>query len=298
VSSGYDIARTVADSAAVRPEISAVPQPATVLTTDTNAGWSPLNQPVEFLERPFAATGVIDSAGRNRAELHIQTGGGAFDVHAFFGHLVPGISYLISFRITQPSRVPFRVAIVQESGNAALVSRKVNVGDTYVAIPCTVPLDTSSLRLYLYFNESRQDSSTVTISEPAIELVPYELKPVPLAEVRDLPRPREVLLKSVGTGLLRVSASTAPANWLFVFNTTYDPLWRIEGATGISEAKHVRVNLFMNGWIIKGRGVGDQSFRLVYGEQHAWLLDVAISLILLVSSVALFITQLYRLRLP
>jgi hypothetical protein len=151
VSAGSDIASIAADSDTVRRGVSAVPEPAAALNTDTNAGWSPLNQPVEFLDRPFAASGVIDLAGATRAQLRLQIGGGAFDVHAFFGHLVPGASYLISFRIAQPTRVPFRAAIIQETGNAALVSRRVNAGDTYVAIPCTVPLDTSSLRLYLYF---------------------------------------------------------------------------------------------------------------------------------------------------
>jgi hypothetical protein len=148
------------------------------------------------------------------------------------------------------------------------------------------------------FNESRQDISSVTISEPSIELVPDELNPVPLAEVRDLPRPHEVLLKSVGAGLLNVSASAAPSNWLFVFNTTYDPLWKVEGGTGILEAKHVRVNLFMNGWIITGRSLGDQQFRLVYGEQQAWIRDVVSSLICLFLAVGVYIAQLYRLRMP
>jgi hypothetical protein len=260
-SSGYDIASAVADSAAVRRGISRTRAPTNALATDANAGWSPLNQPIEFLEKPFVASGAIDFTGGRPATLRVQTGGGAFDVHAFFGHLVPGVSYLISFKIAQPSQVSFRAAIVQESGKAALVSRRVNAGETYVTMPCTVPPDTSSVRLYLYFNESRQDIAPVTISEPAINLVPYELSPVALAKVRDLPMPHEIRMKSLGAGLFNVSAHAAPASWLFVFNTTYDPLWNLEGVAGISQARHVRVNLFMNGWIIKGPSVGDQSFR-------------------------------------
>lgn len=293
---GADIATSIADSVAVRHVGTYTAEKPFAYSTDTDAGWTSTSAPVEYLQRPFATTGSIFSDTGHKGALRLHVLGGTADSHAFIGHLVPGMTYLISFTLLRPIRAPFRVSVLQETGNAALTSRRVAPGETDVSIRCTVPLDTSSLRLYLYFNEERAYDSVVVVARPTVTLLPYTAGPVRVGTVRSISAPRSVSLAPLGADKFSLSAKKAPKRWLFVFNTSYDPDWEIEGLPQGVTARHVTANVFVNGWLIESETGGDQEFRLVYKARQQWLQDVVRSLVAGMIAMVCFSVQLVLLR--
>jgi hypothetical protein len=105
-----------------------------------------------------------------------------------------------------------------------------------------------------------------------------------------------VSLAPLGADKFSLSAKKAPKRWLFVFNTSYDPDWEIEGLPQGVTARHVTANVFVNGWLIESETGGDQEFRLVYKARQQWLQDVVRSLVAGMIAMVCFSVQLVLLR--
>ena len=277
VAKGEDVASRIANSIfAVNAHAIKVSRDSR-FATDTPGGWVPLDHPVEYLRDRPLAVGEISDVDVERGTARISALGGAFDVHAFFGHLIPGFSYELSFRVKEAS-VPFRVAILQETGNASLVSEDVAPGERIVSLHCTVPPDTSSVRLYVYFNETGPQTGRVILTKPSISLLQSQ-------EVATVPKPDRLEVPAAFSQAGNIvdgfdfMAARVPAEWLLVADTSYDDKWLLDPADPSISARHIRVNLFQNGWLIRGREGSVQHFRLSYQRQRAWFGDVAIAFV-------------------
>lgn len=209
-------------------------------------------------------TNKLGAAGVPMVEL--DSGGSAYDVHAFFGHLLPGARYNVHFLLkrtlgTQQMRL---AALTGEGQVLEVVPVDVRGGALRPAqFSFSLPRTSSSAVIYVYTGESGSGTRTL-ISEPQIAMIDAAGVPVAFHQAPAISTPDSVTVRQLDAANYAIHVRDAPPRFLIAMLATSDPQWRITTPAGVA-TRRVTVNFYCSSWIISGPR-GSYTLKLSYGD--------------------------------
>jgi hypothetical protein len=271
---------------------SEVPDSSQETLSDLAAQWS---VPEEIA--PFARTfkyGILqDDAAAGKLHMRrLDTAGSGYDVHAYFGHLLPGGLYRVHFlakRILGPENS--RLAALTGEGQVLEIStvRLHPKTVTPIGLSFRLPLTSSSATVYFYSGDDGVRAQTL-ISQPQVTMSGTSAFPIAIHQASAIPIPVATTVKQLNATNFEIYVRGAPRTFLLAMLATSDPQWRISTPPGVV-AKKVKVNLHCAGWIVSGPP-GNYELKLSYGDPlwfnitiAATTADIVILILLIVISI-------------
>lgn len=254
----------------------------TLNVSDLARNWSSPEETAPFQTTFKYGLLLSNATGHGDLPLTLDTLGAHYDVHAYFGHLLPGSVYRLRFKIARSVAGDLHLAVISGAG-AFITARDIHAASQprKVDVSFTLPPNTTSALLYLYDGAQRRytrdflSQPTIVMDSP-ISTTFHILHPSPM------PTP-QTAIKQLSTTRYDISVRRAPKRFILSMATSKDDAWQLLAPDGV-RVRPITTNLYFNGWIISSSR-RNYSLRLIYADER-WtnvaLYATAIDVILLV----------------
>ncbi len=190
-----------------------------------------------------------------RGSLSVGARGVVFSTMVQYGHLLPGASYDLTFPIFVSDPQSADVSVAADTGVALDAFSRVERGKTTSSLRENVPPNSTGLSVRLTFH-APLNGSRYEIFPAAIRLAEPNMRTVTVRPGLPASVPKRIDVIVDTPAHKRIRVLDAPRRFILVQNSTYSPLWRAVATHGAT-VRHIRANLFENGWLVLGSGSYD-----------------------------------------
>lgn len=236
----------------------------------------------------------VNNGAANGASLH-QAGPdldfnvrhASAEIRGMIAAMIPSAPYVLSVPVLGWNGARPRLILLSQTG-AVIVDRflQANEQNTKIEVPFVNPADSSYCSIYL--SEDAIDGQAVLrVGDTLSARLHSDGRQFAYAQGSPLPRP-SVAVRREDASLYEVSIQHAPPNYVLVLNNAYSEGWHAIAPVGV-RARHVKANVYMNGWVIDGGG--NYRLTLAYDGWNYMRLGLLLCGLLLAIAVGLHMLQ-------